>query len=162
MQWILDLKLLFLVGLANGTPILLQKFLGSRFAFPVDGGRRLKDGQPLFGHSKSVRGVVVAVLAASAAAPLLGLGWTIGALIGAMAMLGDMVSSFVKRRLKLPPSSMALVLDQVPELLLPLLACAPLLGLATLDIVGAAVAFFVLELLISKLLFRLHVRERPY
>jgi CDP-2,3-bis-(O-geranylgeranyl)-sn-glycerol synthase len=159
MHWLLDLKLLLLIGIANGTPILLQKFFGSRFAFPVDGGRRLGDGQRLLGHSKSVRGVVTAVLAA---APLLGLGWAIGALVGATAMLGDMISSFAKRRMKLPPSSMALGLDQVPESLIPLLACAPFIGLAALDIACVVATFFVLELLLSKLLFRLHVRERPY
>lgn len=162
MQWLSDLKLLALIGIANGVPILLQKILGSRFAFPVDGGTRLADGEPLFGHSKSVRGIALAVLSAIAAAEFVGLGWSVGALAGVMSMLGDMASSFTKRRMKLPPSSMALGLDQVPESLLPAFACAPLLRLAALDISLVVGAFFALELLVSRFLFWLHVRERPY
>jgi hypothetical protein len=53
---------------------------------------------------------------------ILRLGWTIGVVVGSMAMLGDLFSSFVKRRLNLPPSSRATFLDQVPESLFPLLA----------------------------------------
>jgi hypothetical protein len=162
MQCLLDLKLLFLLGIANGTPILLQKVFGGRFAIPVDGGIRFADGEPLLGRSKSVRGIALSVLVSGAAGLLLGVGWAIGALIGTMAMLGDVLSSFAKRRMKLPPSSMALGLDQVPESLLPLLICKPMLGLTVFDIAGVVAAFFVLELLVSKLLFRLHVRERPY
>jgi hypothetical protein len=40
-----------------------------------------------------------------------------------MAMLGDLFSGFVKRRLGMGPSDKALGLDYVPESLLPLLAC---------------------------------------
>jgi hypothetical protein len=67
--------------------------------------------------------VVLAVVATAGAAALLGLGWKIGALIGIVAMASDLLASFVKRRLGLPPSSQAIGLDQIPESLIPLLAC---------------------------------------
>lgn len=162
MQWIVDLKMLLLIGIANGTPILSQKLFGDRLAFPIDGGRKLRDGEPLLGHAKSVRGVVLSVLVSCIAGLLIDVGWLVGALVGVMAMLGDMLSSFVKRRMRLVPSSMALGLDQVPESLFPLLACAPFLHLTVLDVVGVVLVFFVLELFVSKLLFRLHLRDRPY
>jgi hypothetical protein len=79
-----------------------------------------------------------------------------------VAMAGDLFSSFVKRRLGLPPSSMALGLDQIPESLFPLLACRLLLPLTWLDIGVAVVLFFVGELVLSRILFKLHVRDRPY
>ena len=162
MQLLLDAKLLLLIGVANGTPILSQRFFGSRFAFPVDGGRRLSDGEPLLGHSKSLRGIVSSVLVTAVFARLVGLGWVIGALVGAMAMAGDLMSSFLKRRMRLAPSSMAIGIDQVPESLLPLLACIPLRALSTIDVAAVVLAFLVVELGLSQLLFRLHVRERPY
>jgi hypothetical protein len=62
----------------------------------------------------------------------------------------------------LAPSSMAIGLDQIPESLFPLLACRLLLPLTMLDIGVAAALFFVGELVLSRILFRLHLRDRPY
>ncbi|MBL8704189.1 MAG: CDP-archaeol synthase [Rhodospirillales bacterium] len=156
------LQLLVLLAAANGAPVLAKKILGQRFAQPLDGGRLFVDGRPLFGASKTIRGIVVAILASTLAAPLLGLDWTVGLRVGVFAMLGDLVSSFVKRRLALPSSSMALGIDQVPESLFPALACRALLSLSAVDIVATVAAFFVGELLLSRLLYRLHIRDRPY
>src|SRR6478736_778738 len=52
------------------------------------------------------------------------------------AMAGDLFSSFVKRRLHLASSSMAIGLDHIPESLFPLLASRWLLPLNILDIVA--------------------------
>jgi hypothetical protein len=52
-----------------------------------------------------------------------------------MAMIGDPLSSFVKRRMKLVPGSMALALDQIPEPLLPAIAARWVLPVSVLDIV---------------------------
>jgi hypothetical protein len=93
---------------------------------------------------------------------LLGLGWKVGALVSTAAMAGDLLSSFIKRRLGLASSSQAVGLDQVPESVLPLLACRLLLPLSWLDIFVTAALFFVGEIVLSRLLFRLHVRDRPY
>ena len=77
-------------------------------------------------------------------------------------MAGDLLSSFAKRRLGRPSSSQALGLDQVPESLLPLLACRVPLGLGWLDVAVLVGVFLVGELLVSRLLYRLHIRDRPY
>jgi hypothetical protein len=77
-------------------------------------------------------------------------------------MAGDMLSSFVKRRLRLPSSAEAPGLDQVPESLLPMLAVKGLLGLSALDILVAVGGFWIAELLVSRLLFMLRIRDRPY
>jgi CDP-archaeol synthase len=77
-------------------------------------------------------------------------------------MAGDLLSSFLKRRLSLPSSSQAIGLDQIPESLLPQLVCIEPLGLTTLDIVAGLVIFLVGGLLISRLLFRLNLRDQPY
>ena len=82
----------------------------------------LRDGHQLLGRSKTWREVAAAIVLAACAAVLIGLPWQAGALIGASAMAGDCLSSFVKRRLALEPSSMALGLDQVPKSLLPAIA----------------------------------------
>jgi CDP-diglyceride synthetase len=156
------LQLLILLMLANGTPVVAKKILGERFAYPLDGGVEFVDGQPLFGRSKTIRGVVLAVLVTMVGAPLIGLGWAIGFLVGSLAMAGDLASSFLKRRMAFPPSSRASGLDQLPEALLPLLACRNLLSLTMADIGAGVALFFIGELLLSRVLYAFRLRDRPY
>jgi CDP-diglyceride synthetase len=162
MHPLLIAQLLALLVVANGTPIMVEKFLGKFLAFPIDGGATFADGKPLFGSSKTLRGLALSILATTAFAPLIGLDWRIGALVAAMAMLGDLFSSFLKRRMGLEPSRQAMGLDQIPESLLPLLACWFFLPLTIVDVVAATVIFFVGELSLSRVLFKLGIRNRPY
>lgn len=162
MQTLLVLKLLILLTVANGAPVIAKRVLGDRLAWPLDGEVRFIDGRPLFGASKTIRGIAVAVLATSIAASLLGLTLATGAIIGLSAMAGDLLSSFIKRRLDFKPSSRATGLDQVPESLIPALLCREALGLSAADIVAVVVLFFVGEIVLSRLLFQLRIRDRPY
>jgi CDP-diglyceride synthetase len=151
-----------LLAVANGAPVIATRLLGSRFAWPLDAGLVFRDGRRLLGKSKTLRGVALAILTSAIAAPLIGLGWEIGVMAGSAAMAGDAFSSFIKRRLDLAPSSRATGLDQVPESLLPLLACRDALSLSYADIAIGVAIFFVGEVVLSVLLFRAHIRDRPY
>ena len=162
MQYLLILQLLVLMTLANGTPIVAKKIFGPRFSFPLDAGTIFVDGRPLFGHSKTNRGIVVSILVTAVSAPLNGLDLTIGAMVAGAAMAGDLFSSFVKRRLNLPPSSQALGLDQVPESLFPMLACRNALSLTIADMALGVGIFFIGALILSRFLFRAHLRDEPY
>lgn len=154
--------LLVLLLLANGTPLMVRKVLGQRYSYPVDGDRRFADGRPVFGPAKTLRGLVCAILVTTTAAPVLGLDWKIGVLVGSLAMAGDLFSSFVKRRLGRSSSSPIVVVDQVPEALFPLLACIHPLSLSVTDVAAGVAIFFVGELVLSRLLYALDLRERPY
>ena len=153
------LQLLVLLMLANGTPVVAKKFLGERFTYPLDGGVVFVDGRALFGRSKTIRG---AVLVTTTGAPMIGLEWGIGVLVGTFAMAGDLASSFLKRRLGLPPSSRASGLDQLPEALFPLLACRNPLSLTIADMGATAALFFIGEVLLSRVLYAFQLRDRPY
>jgi CDP-2,3-bis-(O-geranylgeranyl)-sn-glycerol synthase len=83
-------------------------------------------------------------------------------LVAITAMIGDLLSSFIKRRMGIAPSDRAIGLDQIPESLLPLLACAFFLPLTFFDVAVATLIFFVGELALSRVLFKLHIRDRPY
>lgn len=157
-----ELYILTLILAANGAPILAQLLLGERWRQPLDAGWRLADGRPLFGPSKTLPGLLAALLASTLLAALFGLGWRLGLIVGCLAMLGDLFSSFLKRRMGLASSAMALGLDQVPESLFPLLACMPLLDLSWTQVAALTLAFVVLELSISRLAYRLGIRRRPY
>ena len=99
--------LMLLLLAANGSPILARNLLEERWGTPLDLGKTLPDGNRLLGDAKTWRGLVAAVLASTLLAIAVGWPWQIGALIGLFAMLGDALSSFIKRRLGKPSSSMA-------------------------------------------------------
>jgi len=90
------------------------------------------------GRSKTIRGILLSALVTTASAPLIGLDLSVGAIAAAAAMLGDLCSSFVKRRSKFPPSSQTLGLDQLPESLFPLLACRAALSPTAADTCSAS------------------------
>ncbi|NBC12749.1 MAG: CDP-archaeol synthase [Gammaproteobacteria bacterium] len=156
------LALLLLIVAANGAPVLAHAMLGERGAAPIDFGGRLADGRRLLGDAKTWRGLVAALAASTALAPLLGLSPLLGLAAGALAMAGDLLASFVKRRLGRPPSSRAVVLDTVPESLLPALGLMRALQLGGGEILVLIVLFGLLDALISPLLYGLRIRRRPW
>ena len=162
MQLSLILDMLLLLAIANGAPLLAKKTLGEAFSYPLDCGRTLPDGQPLFGSSKTVRGILIAIIATGLCAPLFSVPWQTGLLIGAASMAGDLLSSFVKRRAGLAPSSAAYGLDQIPEALIPSLAVMHALSLTLLDVMTIVILFTVGSLFVSRLLFRIGLRDEPH
>jgi hypothetical protein len=156
------LQLVGLLTVANGAPVAAKRIFGDRFSWPLDGNLKFIDGRPLFGTSKNVRGLLLSVVATSVCAPLVGLGAAIGFVVAVAAMAGDLLSSFIKRRLALAPSSQAIGLDQIPESLFALLAGGRVLGLTAADIITGVAIFFVGELALSRVLFRFRLRDRPY
>jgi hypothetical protein len=75
-QPLVVVQLMVLLGLANGTPVIAKKTLGNILARPLDGGMNLADGQPLFGDSKTIRGIVLSIVVTTLGAPLIGVDWT--------------------------------------------------------------------------------------
>lgn len=129
---------------------------------PLDRGMMFVDGRPLLGHSKTWRGLIAALFLTIPVAMLLGLSLISGLQFALYAMTGDLLSSFIKRRCGIEPSGRAVGLDQIPESLLPLLLLQSQLGLALIDIGWLVVLFIVLSQLFSRLLYRFHIRRRPY
>lgn len=157
-----EFKLLLLIVVANGAPVLAWDLFQERYARPIDGGRRFCDGRPWLGGSKTWRGLIASLVMTTAAAPLLGLSWRTGCVVSVAAMAGDLFSSFSKRRLGIKTSGKAIGLDQIPESLLPLLLVKDRYGLRWEDVGLLVAAFFALEVSISPLLYRLGIRKRPY
>lgn len=157
-----ELKLLLLIIIANGTPVLARNILKSHFETALDFNRVFFDGRPVFGPAKTWRGIITAIIITVPFALLLGFTAELGLVLAALAMVGDLLGSFIKRRLKLAPSSRALGLDQIPESLLPMFACQSLLGLGWQSTLIVVFMFFVMELLLSRLLYHLHIRKHPY
>jgi CDP-diglyceride synthetase len=149
--WLVNELLLMLV-VVNATPVVLGILARHRLGAPLDGGLILRDGYRLLGPSKTVRGVIAAILAGSAAAPLADLSHLQGAIFGGLAMIGDLGSSFLKRRLGFSSSYSCPVLDQLPESLLPFLALKPHLDAGLPEILAATAAFIVIDLLLTRII----------
>jgi hypothetical protein len=153
---------LLLLLVANGAPVISNTLLGKRLARPIDNGLVLNDGHRLFGNKKTWRGLLSAVLLTTAVAILLELEPLTGLLFGILTMTGDLLASFIKRRLGKIESSRARGLDTVPESLLPLLLLKEPLALSFIDTLLIAGLFFLCEEFISPILYRWHIRNRPY
>lgn len=159
---LIEFQLLLLIIVSNGAPILGKTIFKKRWTYPVDGGRIFTDGRPLLGRSKTWRGVLLAITGAAVMAWLVRLPVEIGMAIGCFVVIGDAFSSFIKRRLGLTASSMALGLDQIPEALLPLVMFKTYFNLTWLAIIETVTGFLILELCLSYILFKLKIRDRPY
>ena len=73
MDYVTLAKILILLSLANGSPVIAKRIFGENYAAPVDGNTLFVDGQPLVGPSKTIRGVVISLLVTALGAILLGL-----------------------------------------------------------------------------------------
>lgn len=156
------LGIVFLLIVANASPLLVGNLLGQRADWRVDGGKTLGDGRPLFGATKTWRGLFSSLLLTGLAAWLLGFGCLVGLTVGAAAMAGDLLSSFIKRRLGMRSSAKALGLDQLPEALLPALLLHFLFDFSWTVVLVAAVLFAIVDIAASPLLFRLGWRRQPH
>jgi CDP-2,3-bis-(O-geranylgeranyl)-sn-glycerol synthase len=142
--------------------VLINKALGKRWAWPADNKLKLRDGHRLFGNTKTWRGLCSSVFLTALAAILIGIDLLTGLLFGALAMSGDLLASFIKRRMSCAESSRARGLDTVPESLLPIVLLKEPLALSLFDIILIVALFFLIEESISPILYRLHIRKRPY
>ena len=157
-----ELWLMLLLLTANGSPIVARELLHGRLGHPIDGGRKLGDGQRILGDSKTWRGLAAAVLASTLLTLAIGWPWQVGVVIGLGAMLGDSASSFIKRRLGLPSSGPAPGLDHIPESLLPLLACRSMLQLSWTQVVFLSLGFMLADMVLSRLFHRIGIRRHPH
>lgn len=110
---------------ANGAPVI---FGGGP---SIDRGRKFLDGKPIFGPNKTIRGFIAGLLigilagwAQETLAPNIGLekgSVVLGFVLSVGALIGDLIGSFVKRRLNLRPGAPLPISDQMDFVLVALL-----------------------------------------
>jgi len=156
------LQFLFLIIVANGSPIIGWWIMNGYWETPIDGGAVFIDGRPILGTSKTYRGLACSLVGTLLAGALVGLSWQISLIVSALAMLGDCLSSFVKRRFGYPSGAKAIGLDQIPESLLPMLGLWNVLNVSALGVGLTVVVFVFAELVLSSIGYKVHIRKHPY
>ena len=159
---------------ANSVPVLLGG------GAPVDGGRKMADGQRIFGDGKTVRGFFAGIAAGTLVGALEGLllsggTWDIygtgistyvlaGFLLGTGTMAGDLLGSFIKRRQKIARGKPSLITDQLMFLFVALLFSYPLAsGFLTLEaIIFLAVLTYFVHVVANVLAHRLGLKKVPW
>ncbi|MEM1651298.1 MAG: CDP-2,3-bis-(O-geranylgeranyl)-sn-glycerol synthase [Sulfolobales archaeon] len=170
-------KVLFLMPafVANASPLVTKSFLKKRH--PVDFGKNFIDGRRIFGDNKSWEGVIIGILVGTAVGtaltPLYGCHYiklvVAGFMQGVGSMIGDLVNSFLKRRLGINPGGPLPFLDQTSFIVTSLLILKSVridklvgldLGLVDMAIiVGIAL---VLHPLTNYIAYLLGLKEVPY
>lgn len=152
-------QLLSLIIVANGAPVVARLLLGNRFNAPIDNGTMLADRHLLFGSSKTWRGVAAALLATTACGLIFDYPAQTGIQIAGAAISGDLLTSFIKRRLALPPNTEMPLFDQAAESLFPALLMMQSFHLAPIDIAWLIIVFSVLDLIVTRMLQRWQILE---
>lgn len=138
---LLIIKLIAFLLWCNLLPPLARRLAGEHFKQPLDGGRLWLDGRPLFGPHKTIGGLLVSVVGGTAVFPLLGTSWQVAAGAAALAMAGDLLSSFIKRRRRAASGEPIFILDQLFEGLLPTIFLSRFLPLPWWQATGALIIF---------------------
>ncbi len=164
---------------ANGSPPVISKLLGGRCT-PIDGGRNFIDGRRVLGDGKTVEGFVGGALA----------GYSISLIIysiiiytlprnilyllyipspphvfilSVLALSGDLVGAFIKRRLGLARGAPAPVLDQLDFLMFPLLYMYFVLGIHDCYIYIIAILFTLfMHIFTNFVAYKLRIKSVPW
>ncbi len=150
---------LILLMTANGLPWMAGRLFHGRWSAPLDFGLTV-GGHRLFGSHKTWRGLFTAAVACTAVGTFLQASWWVGGLFGVLSMLGDALSSAIKRRLEYPPGTDILLLDQLPEALVPLIVLSGPLGLEVAQIAIVAAVFVLLDALTARVRHGVGLRRR--
>lgn len=154
--------LLLPAAIANSAPPIATRFLGA--GTPIDRGRRFL-GRELFGAHKTWQGVIVGIAAGMITfliqrlfddiyLPLL-----YGFAISAGALAGDLVKSFVKRRVNVAPGHAWFPFDQCDYVVGALIAAAPFIELTLPAVAGTIAIYVLLHLVVSAGGYVLGVKE---
>ena len=92
MDVLLDLELLLLLVTANSVPIAAKRFFGETANRALDGGARWRS-HPLFGPSKTIRGIAFSLVATPVVALALGLPASVGLIVASGTVVPGVAST---------------------------------------------------------------------
>jgi len=151
---------------ANGAPVI---FGGGK---PLDFGKKFLDGKPIFGSHKTIRGFISGL----AIGTFVGLiQWVFGASVGYLkvdvplgfalslgAMTGDLLGSFIKRRLNLKPGASLPIIDQMSFVVVALAFGYLIEPPTPTEVIIILLLTGLLHLLTNKIAYHLRIKRTPW
>jgi predicted MPP superfamily phosphohydrolase len=103
----------------NMLPPLAHLIWEDRFKWPVDCGATWLDGRDILGPHKTYRGILFSLFGSLFFVHILPIGWRFILFGTSLALGGDLITSFIKRRLNLPAGERVPGMDHFLESLMP-------------------------------------------
>ncbi len=148
---------------ANAAPVILGG------GTPLDWGRKFTDRRRIFGPGKTIRGFAAGLIAGTILGVLQGTAtgqfstyFIHGFLLALGALTGDLLGSFVKRRLNIARGDTAPVLDQLGFVVFALLLTSPLVAPGWDVILAILIITLPIHLATNFVGYRLGLKSRPY
>ena len=140
---------------ANASPVVLGG------GAPLDGGRAWRDGKPLLGDHKTVKGAFLGFLAGV----LVGVaqGNPVGGGLQALgAMLGDLAGSFYKRRLGIRPGGSLILWDQLDFIIVAVALSYPAQWTPLDQVASILLVTLPLHYLVNVVAWALGLKKNPW
>jgi CDP-2,3-bis-(O-geranylgeranyl)-sn-glycerol synthase len=155
-QWIFETIWLFLPAyFANASPVVLGG------GGPIDGGVNWIDGKPLLGSHKTVKGTVLGIAVGTIVGVLQGN--SIGGFLQAGgAILGDIVFSFLKRRVDLEPGASFPFVDQLDFIIFAVILSFPVQSTALNQVFAILVLTFPIHYITNFIAYWLRLKKHPW
>ncbi len=168
MSWFAAFLFFLPAGIANTTPVFVNKIPTlNRWKTPLDFGKSWK-GVRIFGENKTWRGLVCGMLVAAITGWIIGqtassviMSPLIGAALGAGALIGDALESFLKRRHGIDSGKKWFPFDQTDYIIGGLLFVLPLTSLTLQLVLRIFILYFGLHLLVAFLAFKVGLKDSP-
>jgi len=160
-------------GFANMAPVLFQNRF-SWFARPIDGGATIR-GRRVFGEHKTIRGLVCGLFLGTGIAYLQSFhpfpsmeivtydSWfLLGFLQSTGALLGDLIKSFFKRQLGIPPGKPWVPFDQLDFIMGAILLSSLFFSIPVKYIISAFIMAPFFHITINRVGYYLKIRQTPW
>jgi len=158
---LISVKILLLLLAINFAPAFFSFLMEDKWNTPVDFNTRMHDNRPIFGKHKTIRGIFAALFTGTIAAVLLNFLWWEGFCAGLLSMVGDLFSSFLKRRAGIAEGYNAPGLDQIFEASIPFVFLSPIFSINGFALIFIISAFFICAYC-GSLLFKLILLKKPH
>ena len=169
---ILSIIYVFPTYTANGTPVIVYKILNGKTT-PIDKGIIVWDGQRLLGDGKSIEGFISGVMVGSVTGliinfliPHLYKNPIEYLLLSIGAMTGDLIGSFIKRRLKMERGAPFPIIDQTGFIIIALLLVWITIGLPNwinLELIFIILIItFILHIATNILAYMVGIKNKPW
>ncbi len=162
---------------ANMAPIIVKDAFKS-LKIPIDFNKKIKN-KPIFGKNKTFRGLFFGVIFAVIIAYLQFLlyknnifvnisiadysNWLlIGFLMGFGAIFGDLIESFIKRRMNYEPGKSFVPFDQLDFVIGALIFIYPLVALSLSKIIIILLLSFVLHIIVNHIAYYIKLRREQW